>query len=74
METQLREFISTILTPFNDRVTSIELEQKGTRAREIVMRDRLGQIEKKIDSEVKLRDTVADIDSSLLALVSLTKF
>jgi hypothetical protein len=35
------------------------------------MRDRLGQIEKKLDTEAKLRDTVADIDSHLLALVSL---
>ena len=36
------------------------------------MRERLGQIEKKLDTEAKLRDTVADIDSHLLALVSLT--
>jgi len=66
IETNLREFISEIITPFNDRVTAMEIENKSIRSNQTVHHDRLSEIEIKLQTEAKLRETVKDIERHLL--------
>jgi hypothetical protein len=41
METSLREFISEILTPFNERVTTLENENRSCQEQQIISKDML---------------------------------
>ena len=70
IETKLRQFISEILTPFNDRFTSLTKDFKSLSATCDNNAAQLKILNGKLDREQKVRDQVGDLHVKMLTLVS----
>lgn len=68
-EQQLRNFISEILNPFNARVMACEKHAKDIEGKQDFTRQRMQNIEQKLDSDSKLRHDLIEVEKHGVMLV-----